>query len=58
MTTAGLPLGADEVARVFHDEWGRAVGSSKKRAEQLAAANAAFLLAGADLEAMGLSEPG
>jgi ribonuclease-3 len=39
-------------------EWGRAVGSSKKRAEQLAAANAAFLLAGADLEAMGLSEPG
>jgi ribonuclease-3 len=39
-------------------EWGRAVGSSKKRAEQLAAANAAFLLAGADLEAMGLGEPG
>jgi ribonuclease-3 len=39
-------------------EWGRAIGSSKKRAEQLAAANAAFLLAGADLEAMGLSEPG
>ncbi|WP_428265185.1 ribonuclease III [Haliangium sp.] len=35
-------------------EWGRAIGSSKKRAEQLAAANAAFLLAGADLEAMGL----
>lgn len=36
-------------------EWGRALGSSKKRAEQLAAANAAFLLAGADLDAMGLS---
>jgi ribonuclease-3 len=36
-------------------EWGRATGSSKKRAEQLAAANAAFLLAGADLEEMGLS---
>ena len=27
MTTAGAPLGADEVARVFHDEWGRAVAS-------------------------------
>lgn len=38
-------------------EWGRAIGSSKKRAEQLAAANAAFLLAGADLEAMGLTGP-
>ncbi|MCG8419516.1 MAG: ribonuclease III [Proteobacteria bacterium] len=31
-------------------EWGRATGSSKKRAEQLAAANASFLLEGADLE--------
>jgi len=37
-------------------EWGRAIGSSKKRAEQLAAANAVFLLSGADLEAMGLTE--
>ena len=36
-------------------EWGRAIGSSKKRAEQLAAANAVFLLSGADLEAMGLA---
>jgi ribonuclease III len=37
-------------------EWGRAIGSSKKRAEQLAAANAVFLLSGADLEEMGLTE--
>lgn len=34
-------------------EWGRASGPSKKRAEQLAAANASFLLEGADLEQMG-----
>jgi ribonuclease III len=33
-------------------EWGRASGRSKKRAEQLAAANASFLLEGADLEQM------
>lgn len=33
-------------------EWGRAMGSSKKRAEQTAAANAAFLLEGADIDAM------
>lgn len=33
-------------------EWGRASGPSKKRAEQLAAANASFLLEGADLEQM------
>lgn len=31
-------------------EWGRAHGRSKKRAEQMAAANAAFLLEGADLD--------
>lgn len=31
-------------------EWGRAMGSSKKRAEQTAAANAAFLIEGVDLE--------
>jgi ribonuclease III len=33
-------------------EWGRGSGRSKKRAEQLAAANASFLLEGADLEQM------
>lgn len=33
-------------------EWGRGSGPSKKRAEQLAAANASFLLEGADLESM------
>ena len=27
MTTASAPLGGDEVARVFHEEWGRAVAS-------------------------------
>jgi dsRNA-specific ribonuclease len=32
--------------------WARASGSSKKRAEQLAAASASFLLEGADLEQM------
>lgn len=35
-------------------EWGRGQGASKKRAEQYAAANASFLLEGADLEQMGL----
>ncbi|MEM9492127.1 MAG: ribonuclease III [Myxococcota bacterium] len=33
-------------------EWGRARGPSKKRAEQLAAANASFRLEGADLDAL------
>ena len=33
-------------------EWGRAMGSSKKRAEQTAAANAAFLIEGVDMESM------
>ncbi|WP_233104077.1 ribonuclease III [Haliangium ochraceum] len=42
------------VAEIDGREWGRAIGSSKKRAEQMAAANAAFLLSGANLEAMGL----
>lgn len=38
-------------------EWGRGQGASKKRAEQYAAANAAFFLEGADLHEMGLADP-
>ena len=34
-------------------EWARATGRSKKRAEQMAAANAAFMLLGADLDSLG-----
>jgi ribonuclease-3 len=39
-------------------EWARAEAGSKKRAEQLAAASAAFLIEGADLDAMEPTEPG
>ena len=43
-----------EVAVLIKDrEWARALGKSKKAAEQRAAAMAAFLLDGADLEEEG-----
>jgi ribonuclease III len=40
------------VVEISGREWGRGSGRSKKRAEQLAAANASFLLEGADFEQM------
>ena len=42
----------DVSVEIADREWARASGPSKKRAEQLAAAHAAFLLEGADLEQM------